>query len=55
MSTPKYKKWLINIFILIVVTVLMLAVAEGAMRWLDGFQLSTLELQQDPDNFQQAD
>ena len=44
---PKYQKWLINIVILIVVTVVMLAMAEGAMRWIDGYRLSTIELDQD--------
>ena len=43
---PRYKKWLINIFILILATGLMLAVGEGVMRWFDGYQLSTLELDQ---------
>lgn len=47
MSRARYKKWLINLLILVLVTVLMLAVAEMAMRWLDGYQMSTFELQQD--------
>ncbi len=46
-TNPKYKKWLINIAILIIVTVVMLAMAEGAMRWIDGYRLSTIELDQD--------
>ena len=50
MSKSKYKRWLINIVIVVVVTVLMFALAEVAMRWYDGFQLSTLELQQDPNS-----
>lgn len=47
-QTPsKYKKWLLNLFILILATVLLLALAETAMRWIDGYQLSTLQLEQD--------
>ena len=42
----KYKKWLINIFILILALFLMLALGEGAMRWIDGYQLSNVELRQ---------
>ncbi len=55
MSQSKYKKWLINVFILVLVTVLMLALAEVAMRWFDGFQLSTFQLQQDTNNAQQVE
>ena len=43
----RLKKWLINLLILLVVTVFMLIVGESAMRWLDGYQLSILELNQD--------
>ena len=43
----KFKKWIINITILIVVTIVMLLLAEIALRWLDGFRTSTLELRQD--------
>lgn len=50
MTGAKYKRWLINIVIVVVVTVLMLALAEVAMRWYDGFELTTLELQADPNN-----
>jgi hypothetical protein len=46
---------LINLFILVVVTVLMLALAEVAMRWLDGYRLSDLELQQDNTRIQQVE
>jgi hypothetical protein len=46
MAQSKYKKWLINILIFIVTMVLMLAVAEIAMRWIDGYQLNTIELEQ---------
>jgi hypothetical protein len=46
MSRSKLRKWVINLLILLLVTVLMLAIAETAMRWLDGYQLSTFELQQ---------
>jgi hypothetical protein len=46
MAQTKYKKWLINILIFIVAIVLMLAVAEVAMRWIDGYQLTTIELEQ---------
>jgi hypothetical protein len=54
MSSSKTKKWLVNIFILIITVVLMLAIAEVAMRWLDGYQLSTFELQQNPNAGQPA-
>jgi hypothetical protein len=50
MTGAKYKRWLINIVIVVVVTALMVALAEVAMRWYDGFQLTTLELQKDPNN-----
>jgi flagellar basal body-associated protein FliL len=46
MKQSKYKKWLINILILVMAIVLMLAVAEFAMRWIDGYQLTTIELEQ---------
>ena len=55
MSASKYKKWLINILVLIAVTILMLAVAEVAMRWLGGYQMSTLELQQNLKSVQQEE
>ena len=45
-TRPKYKKWLINLVILVVVTIVMLALAEGAMRWIDGYRMSTIELDQ---------
>ncbi len=50
MSQPK--KWVINLLILLLVTVLMLTLAETAMRWLDGYQLSTFELQQKPEGIE---
>jgi len=43
----KYKKWLINILIVIIVTVVMLALAEVGMRIIDGYQLTSIELEQD--------
>ena len=46
MAQAKYKKWLINILIFVVAIVLMLIVAEFAMRWIDGYQLTTIELEQ---------
>jgi len=49
MTQPKYKKWLINILIFVVAIVLMLAVAEVAMRWIDGYQLTTIELEKNTD------
>ena len=55
MSASKYKKWLINILVFIAVTILMLAVAEMAMRWLDGYQMSTIELQQNLNNVQREE
>ncbi len=53
-TTPKYKRWLINIIILIVVTIVMLLLSEMAFRWLDGYQMSTIELNQNPDAVQPA-
>jgi hypothetical protein len=49
----KAKKWAINITILVVVTVVMLLLAEVGMRWLDGYRLSTLELDQGVNQTQQ--
>lgn len=49
MTQSKYKKWLINILIFVVAIVLMLAVAEVAMRWIDGYQLTTIELEKNTD------
>lgn len=46
----KYRHWLINLFILILVTALMLALGEGFFRWWDGFQLSTVKLEQNTSN-----
>ena len=43
----KYKQWLINIVILIIVTVVMLMLVEGVTRVIDGYQLSTIDLNQD--------
>ena len=54
-SAAKYKKWLINILVFIIVTILMLAAAEVAMRWLDGYRMSTIELQQNLNSTQQED
>lgn len=48
MSNSKYKKWIVNIFIVIIAIVLMLAVAEMAMRWIDGYQLTTVDLEENP-------
>jgi len=49
MTQSKYKKWLINILIFVAAIVLMLAVAEVAMRWIDGYQLTTIELEKNTD------
>ena len=43
----KVKKWIINLLLALIVTVITLSAVEMAMRWIDGYQLSTLELQQD--------
>jgi hypothetical protein len=48
MSQKKAKKWFINIFILIIAIVFMLVFAEIAMRWIDNYQLTTIELEQNP-------
>ena len=42
----KYRSWLINLFILLVTIVLMLVLAELGLRWIDGYGLSTLRLDQ---------
>ena len=42
----KYKKWLINILIVIIATVVMLALAEVGMRIIDGYRLTSIELEQ---------
>jgi hypothetical protein len=46
MAQKRYKKWIINILIFVVAIVLMLAIAEVAMRWIDGYQLTSVELEQ---------
>jgi hypothetical protein len=51
----KFKKWIINITILILVTIVMLLLAEIALRWLDGFRMSTLELRQDVNQTQSVE
>ena len=50
----KYKKWAINLLILVIATIAMLVLAELGMRWLDGYRLSTMELRQDT-TIQQAE
>jgi len=52
-AQSKLKKWLINIVILIIATIVIVTLAESAMRWLDGYQLSTFELQQDTSTTQE--
>lgn len=51
----KLKRWLINVLILILTMILMLALSEVAFRWLDGYQLSTIQLNQEPDTVQSAE
>jgi hypothetical protein len=46
-TQSRYKRWLLNLFILLLASLLLLALAETAMRWIDGYQLSTLQLEQD--------
>jgi hypothetical protein len=43
----KLRHWLVNLLLLILATALMLVLGEGLLRWLDGYQLSTLKLNQD--------
>jgi ABC-type Fe3+ transport system permease subunit len=45
-QSPRWKKWAINILIVVVVTIAMLAVAEVGMRVIDGFQLFSVDLEQ---------
>lgn len=41
----KFRNGLINLLILVIVTSLMLILGEGFLRWLDGFQFSSLKLE----------
>jgi hypothetical protein len=43
----RYKNWIINLLILAAATIIVLALAETALRWLDGYQFSSLKLNQD--------
>ncbi|NJO00002.1 MAG: hypothetical protein HC875_40775 [Anaerolineales bacterium] len=45
-ADSKPRNWLINLLLLVLATVLMLVLTEGLLRWFDGFQLSTLKLNQ---------
>ena len=47
LSKGRYKNWATNLLILLIVTILMLALAEIALRWLDGYQFSNFRLNQD--------
>jgi hypothetical protein len=49
------KKWTVNILILIIVTVVMLILAEIGMRWMDGYGVSSFELKQDVNQTQSAE
>jgi hypothetical protein len=49
-TKPKYRNWLINLFILLLVTLLMLALGEGFFRWWDGYQMSSVKLEQNTSN-----
>ncbi len=53
--SSKYKKWIINIVIVVVVTVVMLMLVEFAFRWIDGYRMSTLELEQDATKIEQSE
>jgi hypothetical protein len=46
-SKSKFRHWFINLLILVIVTILMLLLGEGFLRWLDGFQFSSLKLEPD--------
>jgi hypothetical protein len=46
-SKSKLQNWLINLLLLVLATALMLVLSEGMLRWLDGYQMSTLKLNQD--------
>lgn len=50
-----YRKWAVNLIILVAVTVLMLALAEIALRWVDGYTLSNFELEQSNTPIQSAE
>ncbi len=41
----KFRSGFINLLILVIVTSLMLLLGEGFLRWLDGFQFSSLKLE----------
>ena len=40
----KYGQWLINVLILLLSTIILLALCEGLLRWLDGYSLFSPEL-----------
>jgi hypothetical protein len=46
-SKRSYRKWAVNLIILVAVTVFMLALAEITLRWIDGYDLFNVELEQD--------
>ena len=50
-----YRRWAVNLIILVAVTVLMLALAELALRWVDGYDLSNFELDQDNTTIQSTE
>jgi len=54
-ARSKAKKWMINLFILIIATILILALGESLVRWIDGYQLTTLKLNQDNATLQQTE
>ncbi len=48
LARPKRGSWLTNLLILVLATILMLALCEGLMRLLDGYQLLNFDLNPAP-------
>lgn len=44
-AKSKLKQWLINLIIVLITLAVMVMVGEATMRWLDGYNVSGLELE----------
>lgn len=44
-AKSKLKQWLINLIIALITLAVMVMVGEATMRWLDGYNVSGLELE----------
>ena len=56
-KTPssKMRQWLINISLALVVIILMLVFGETIIRWVDGYDLSSIELNQNNTSLPQTE